>query len=438
MPLDLLSFVDAQTFWEAPLLWALSAYIVLLLVVALVLVGFTLRLRQQNEEKAQLWQSLEARWEPLLMAVIAQQAWPDALHAAVKPHETFYFVDFLMRYAEKLTGTAYDTLCQLAEPYLGGIAQRAHQGDTEQRARAILTLNALSPQAYQQVIVQGLDDPAPLVVMLTATALAEQHQAAYLSPILEKIARFDTWSQNYLINLMVQLGRETPERLRDEVHNPQHPAWVRVVLLKALSELHDWQALPLAEQILAQEPDRDLQAAALYLLGRLGHAEHAERVRQKVRSHDFVIRLHAVKALERLATSEDETLLCELVEDDSLWIARHAMEALKQARLFEVLYTLAHADHPRHLLAQQVLYDFESVEALSFLVTRADFAEEARRWLMTLSNKNHPLGWKRLQNVLRVPMHPAVKTAIETYWPPNAPPPAEEARMQLSQLPAET
>lgn len=420
-----------------PLLWALSIYILLLLFVALVLVGFTLRLRRQNEQKAERWQSLEARWEPLLMAVMAQQAWPEDLHAAVKPHETFYFVDFLMRYAEKLTGAAYETLCQLAEPYLGGIAQRAHQGDTEQRARAILTLNALSPQTYQQVIVRGLDDAAPLVVMLTATALAEQHQATYLSTILEKIARFDTWSQNYLVNLLVQLGREAPECLRDEVGNVQHPAWVRVVLLKALGELHDWQALPLAEQILALEPNRDLQAAALYLLGRLGHAEHAELVRQKVRSSDFVIRLHAVKALERLATSKDEALLSELVNDDSLWVARHAMEALKAARLFDVLYALAHTEHPRHLLAQQVLYDYDSVEALSFLVTRAEFAEDARRWLMTLSHKNHPLGWKRLQNVLRVPMHPDVKAAIETYWPPNAPPQAEEARLQLRQLPVE-
>ncbi|MBF2055243.1 MAG: HEAT repeat domain-containing protein [Candidatus Sericytochromatia bacterium] len=434
MPLDRLI---VSHFWQEPLLWALIVYIVLLLCVALILVGFTLRLRHQNEKKAELWQSLEARWEPLLMAVIGQQAWPDKLHAAVKAHETFYFVDFLMRYAEKLTGGAYDTLCQLAQPYLAGIAQRAHQGDTEQRARAILTLNALSPQAYQQVIVQGLDDPAPLVVMLTASALAEQHQARYLSVILEKIARFETWSQNYLINLLVQLGREATERLREEVMNAQHPAWVRVVLLKALGELHDWQALPLAEQILAVASERDLQAAALYLLGRLGHAEHAALVRQKVRSSDFVIRLHAVKALERLATAKDEALLSELVNDESLWIARHAMEALKTARLFEVLYGLAHAEHPRHLLAQQVLYDFESVEALSFLVTRAAFADDTRRWLMELSHKNHPLGWKRLQTVLRVTMHPDVKTAIETYWPPNAPPQAEEARLQLRQLTVE-
>jgi len=356
--LSSIQVIFTDSFFQQPwLLLALSAYILVLLGVALALVIFTLRLRRSNEHKALFWQALEARWEPLLMKIIAREAWPEHLHQQVQAHEAFYFVDFLTRYAEKLTGHAHDTLSQLAEPYLGGIAERARTGDTEQRARAILTLSALAPQKYAEVILQGLDDSAPLVVMLTARALAEQHQARYLTVILDKIALFETWSQNYLVNLLVELGRESPEALRQELNQTERPAWIRVVIVKALTELHDWQALPLAEVLLRQEPDRDLQAAALYLLGHLGHAQHAEIVRQKCHSADFVIRLHAIKAMVRLAGPEDEALLRAQLADPSQWVALHAIEALKSARLFGVLQELAQSEDPRREMAQQALVD---------------------------------------------------------------------------------
>lgn len=389
---DFLKLIYKELFSNS-LLVLLIGYLLILLLVALLLVLFTLRLHRNNEAKSRMWRSLEARWEPILMEILGQEKWPDSFSELVEEGEELFFVDFLMRYAEKLSGKSRETITELAQPYLPRLAERISGGDAEQRARAVLTLSTLAPKAYEAQIVASLHDESPLVCMLATRSLADNHAIQYTGEILDKITRFQTWSQNYLISTLVSLACENPEVLRHHLTEAERPTWVRIVILKALTELNDWQAMPLAVEFLNNDADRELQAAALQFITRLGHDGLLDLIRTKCHSPDFVIRLHAVKALAQLGNPDDHALLKELLSDTSQWIAYQAAYALRDTHSFETLMSVAHSDHPRADLAQQVLYDFHSKENLDFLCQKAEFAEQIPQWTHLLKLHKSPQKW---------------------------------------------
>ncbi len=383
-----------------PLIISLIAYVGILVIMAVLLVIITLRLHHANQKKAAKWAEMEARWKPLLMRVLAGEAWPDEIQTSIGDGEGLYFIDYLMRYAEKLSGETRRRATALADPYLPKLLSRVHKGDAEQRARAILTLSILAPEDHQDRMVQALEDESPLVATMAARALAENGEINYLNPILEKMPRFRSWSQTYLVSMLVSLGKDQPEYLREALVLTHQPNWVKTVIMKALTEINDWNALPLAVQFLQEDADREVQAASLQFLARIGHDGLLDLIRQKCRHDDFVIRLNAVKALANLGTPEDRELLLQLLHDPSQWIALQAAQALKATHNLEDLLQVAESTHPRAELAREVLYDLESRETIEFLSRTEHFAEHAAQWMRTVKRKDIRDTWKLVQQIL--------------------------------------
>lgn len=385
---------------QSYLLIGLLVYIVILILVALGLAVMTLRLHNSNEEKAQRWRDLEERWEPPLMKVLAGDDWPDNLLKDIQEGEQLFFIDFLMRYAEKLYGEPLKTVRKLSEPYLDSISRRVTGGDPEQRARAVLTLSTLAPERFSSAIQGALDDESPLVAMLAARSLADRNEASMTPLVLSKIQRFNSWNQGYLISLLVNLSRENPELLREELVKAEHAPWVKVIIVQSLGELNDWHSLPLCVDLLNQESDREVQAAALQVIGKLGHDGLKGIVRSKCQDEDFVIRLNAIKALSALGDESDKELLRNALDDESRWIATQAAYGLKRSQNFEVLKQLSQSDHPRKELAAQVLYDYHSENAVRYLSRQLEFSSHVSEWIHLLENRNLPEDWALLQEIL--------------------------------------
>ncbi|MGV3526058.1 MAG: HEAT repeat domain-containing protein [Candidatus Sericytochromatia bacterium] len=406
--------------WSQLVLLFLCLCIGVLLLCTVGLVMLTLHFHHTNARKAEFWKLRENKWEPLVTAVMAGQQTVREAHHLVSDTEQLYFVDFLMRYARRVTGRSLEKVRALAFPYLPALAQKAEQGDEEQRARAIWTLSLLGPDTYRPVIVRALNDEAPLVNMLAARSLADGHGIEYLPLVLERLERFRAWSPNYLTSMLVALAQPAPEKLREALTQSQ-PEWVKVLLLKALTELNDSQSLGTAAHLLSSAPEPEVLCAALQLVGKLGSSHYKKLVSTLCQHADFGVRLHAVKALHRLGNREDEALLRQCFEDPSQWIAREAALGLREMGALEVLEELAQSEHPRANLAKQMLQDWDSDKMIGQAVRSSSFLKHIPTWLNKLSRQPRGEGWRQLQKVLAQPeIHPEVQRELIRQLPSEA------------------
>lgn len=345
---------------------------------------FTFSMRRRNQRKAHFWGELEARWEPILDQIVAGQAPPQTLHSLVKPEESLYLVDLLMRRCLAAKAEDKPIYRELAAPYLDTLAQRVQTGDQEQRARAVLTLTVLGEHRFLSVFIKALEDKSPLVSLLAARALATWGEPIVAEHLLPALQRFEAWNPNVLASLLVSLGKTVAPALRNSLRNPQHSPWVRTIALKALAELRDPLATPLALEVLRQEQDINLQIAAIQLLGQLGGSEHIPLIRRCYHSPFFPVRLHALRALARLGGSADQGIFRQALDDPSPWVAMEAAQSLKKSGHYHVLQEMDLMAHPRSELASQILGEFNSLEFVEQSVKNPAFAAHVGRLFQQL------------------------------------------------------
>lgn len=418
MNLELKSLFNLDT--PTLLLTGLVVYILVLLIIALGLVILTIYLHNNNEKKAQKWKKLESSWEPLMGQIITNTISVQEVHQQIQPEEGLFFVDFLTRYSLRLSGASRQLIEQLAAPWLPKLADRVTTGDEEQRARAIFTLSALGSKPFQVVIASALDDEVPLVSMLAAQSLAENHAIDYLPDLLRHMDHFKAWSPTYLTSMLVKISETNPQKLRQSITHGDYPIWIQTVAIRALSELNDIDSIPYALSLLESNADPELQSASLDLLGKLGFEEHKSLVRNKAQDPRFVIRLHAVKALTHLGDQQDLKLFQKLLDDPSQWIAYQAAQGLKAIGANEILEQLADSNHARANLAQQVLFDLDE-KLLLTSAQSASFAERVPAWIRNTIRNPSSDAWHRVQGILFHPhTHPDVKQAISQSLTPEA------------------
>ncbi|MEX2584169.1 MAG: HEAT repeat domain-containing protein [Gemmatimonadota bacterium] len=301
--------------------------------VLLIAVGFTcvaLRYNTRNNRKALLRQSLEAHWTPRLLPLLAGGD-PAPLLAAVIPSERLFFVDFLFRYAIRLKGEERDILSGAAAPFLPELVTRLDVGgdaNAEQRARAVRTLGTLGGSHHLPVLVAALDDPAPLVVMTAARALALRGYAALVELLLERSERFREWHPRFFASRVATDG---------------------------LAELNDLGAASVATAVLPGTDDRDLQCACLRLLERVGKAADAAAVRPLIHSADPMVRQSAIAAIGTLGDLKDLPALRDALTEPDLWLALNAARALRKLGDEAWLSRLARTEESMSLIAAQVL-----------------------------------------------------------------------------------
>lgn len=316
---------------------------------------YTLFLRVLNARKARFWDRLEMIWEPLLLEVLVQREPPQALWRCVEESEKLHFVDFVLRFARKLRGTEYESLCRLVQPFLAGLIEHLDKGDLYQRSRAVYTLGALAFRQYTQEILRALGDPAPLVVMVALRSLARRENFEFAPYVLEKIGRFGSWNIRFLASMIAEVGYEIAPLLRSRLMDLSEPKYVRIVCTEALLQLNDLGAGDLAETIIRTEEDPELLAANLRLLKRVGRTHALSSVRRLTHSPHMIVRTHALSVLGSIGSPEDSECLKSNLKYPSPWVVLHAARALKALGQLEILEQFSTTGHPRSSAALEVL-----------------------------------------------------------------------------------
>ncbi len=333
----------------------LAITIIVSLILVVVFAIYTIYLRLRNIRKAKYWQRLEALWEPAVLNILTGESTRESVKNLVDPRESVYFIDYCLRFAQRLSGEEADTIRRLVEPYLPALAQRLQKGDPAQRARAARTLSMLSFKQYYEVIESALDDPSPLVAMIAARALAQRGSPGCIAAVMERLHRFENWSQSYLASMLTTVDPESAPILRNALQDTNKEARVRTVAADALRAINDLESGDSATAVLTEKIDRDLMAAVLRLLGTVGRPEHLQNVRPLAKSDDFVVRAQAFRVLGELGGASEFEILRQGLEDESPWTAIQAARGLREAGGEDLLREFAARDHPRSELAYQVL-----------------------------------------------------------------------------------
>lgn len=328
-----------------------------LIVMALVFASYTILLRARNELSARRWKRLGALWEePVLNAVLDPDTAP-RVHEVVEPRYRLHFVRFVLEYSRRVKGEERAALRALALPYLGPLAARTRSARVEVRTRAVQTLGTLGLPAYAAEVVAALDDRSPLVAMVAARALCREEHPEYLRDVLPRLARFEGWSRGFLASMLAAVGPAAAPALRETLGDETRAPAARAVAADALRLLSDLQSADTAAHVAAQEHEPELVAAALRLLTLVGRPEHIAVIRDRCTSRDSSVRASAVAALGTLALEEDRLRLLGAMSDESPWVAIAGARALIAAGGRAALRELSDSDHPRALLAQQVLLE---------------------------------------------------------------------------------
>jgi len=320
--------------------------------VSLALTALILRIR--NDRKAGHWQRLEELWETKTLEVVTETRPPEAVWAVVAPKEELHFVNFLLRFARRLTGTERKRVDDLAAPYLDRLLPQLKGRQPERRARAIQTLATLGQRRYHAQIERSLADPSPLVSMVAARSLARRESPDFAVSILGHLHRFGHWRPSFLASMLASVGPAVAPALRKALADPAFDPKVRAVAADALRELNDYAAGDVAAAALTTTTDKELLIAALGLLAQVGRAEHLPAVRRHLTAPEAIVRARVASVLGRIGSAEDIKRLEDTFNDPSPWVALRAAEALHERR-DPALAALAASDHPRAPLARQML-----------------------------------------------------------------------------------
>jgi len=338
-----------------PLAWAVGG--LLLASFLFTAYAFSLRLRSTGRERRRA--GLEASWRTAILDVLSggTQA---ALLSRIEASDRLMFAEFLLDFERRLKGPERELVHGMAQPVLLAVLPLLEHRDPYRRARAVQILGALGLPAYAGPVVRALADDSDLVAMLAARSLARHGNVEHVPEVTQCITRFETWSSGYLASLLVTFGPAAAGELRSLLHEAATPARQRTVVALALSDLNDLASADLAFQLLTVEKDPELVGALLGLLRELGRPEHVSAARALTSSETASVRMAAFRTLGVLGEEgEDVEVLMRGLDDPSPWVATHAARSLRQLGHSERLSALLGTEHPRALLAGQVLQEAE-------------------------------------------------------------------------------
>lgn len=203
-----------ESYLREPALTLLIIGIVVFTAAALILALAAVLLRLGNDRKARRWGRLEAAWEPACLDVVVGQEPLERMWALVAPRDRRYFLNFLLRFAKRVSGPERRIVDELAEPYLDLVVPQLRYRTPERRARAVQTLSKLGRRRYANRLLQALDDPSPLVAMVAARALARRESPDFAGAILQRLHRFDQWRPSFLASMLAAMGPAVAPTLR--------------------------------------------------------------------------------------------------------------------------------------------------------------------------------------------------------------------------------
>lgn len=329
--------------------------VLILLGIGFFFVLFTFFLRVRNEREARLWAELKTSWEPALLEILADPEKTQPLWDQVGPGQHLLFLEFILRYAQRLGGAEKEILQKVADPYLPDIVPRLNHRLMSSRVRAVQTLGTLGLPRFLPELKTAIGDPSPFVAAMAARLLAHEvgaEAAPELCASLERLKNFRTW---YLADMMVAMGPGAVPTIREALGNENLPPRTRAVAAHSLSVLMDLGSADLAAKLAAKENDPELVTTLLRLLAQVGTTAHQSAARAHLDSQEFFIRAAATRTVAELGSREDLPVLIEKLSDSSSWVRLAAARGVYRLGGRETLLSMTRRDDPSAPLFRQVL-----------------------------------------------------------------------------------
>ncbi len=345
---------DGASF-EQRLLLVLSDSVLVLLLLTFAFGMLALGLRLQHNRYERMWSGLYQLWEVDILDVLSGDMSPVEFRKLIKPEHELNFVRFLAPYGWRLRGSDLSTLKALAQHYMPHVARQLQHKDPGVRAWAVNVINLFGMPDYEFEIFKSLEDKASVVVMFAASTLLAQKRVHYIMPVMDHMQRFDKWNVNAMASLISGMGQDAVPVLESIYLNPNRDTRTRVVAALALANFGDYAIADAAAALLSSTRDTDFVVATLRLLSKVGLEHHRAAVKDLSVMPSEVLRINAMRTLRALCTQEDREFLLEAMNDESPWVARQAVAALKDLGAVDLLEKLVAEGHPRSTLARQVL-----------------------------------------------------------------------------------
>ncbi len=345
---------DSESF-EHRLLLVLSDSVLVLLLLTFLFGLLALGLRLQHYRYDRMWLGLYQLWEVDILDVLSGDMSPIEFRKLIKPEHELNFVRFLAPYGWRLRGSDLSTLKALAQHYMPHVARQLRHKDPGVRAWAVNVVNLFGMPDYEFEIFKALEDKASVVVMFAASTLLGQKRVHYITPVMDHLQRFDKWNINAMASLLSGMGPDAVPVLEKIYLNPNRDTRTRVVAALALANFGDYAVADAAAALLGSTRDTELVVATLRLLSKVGLAHHRDVVKDLSVTSSEVLRINAMRTLRAICTQEDREFLLQAMSDESPWVARQAIGALKDLGAVDLLEKLVQDGHPRATLARQVL-----------------------------------------------------------------------------------
>lgn len=335
----------------------LLPFLVLVTGCAVAFVGASLVLRARNNRIARRWALLEARWDPVMLDLLAGTGPDDALFRLIEPVDQRRFVEYLMRYSRRIRGPERHHLARLARPYLYTVSGELRHRSVERRARAVQTLGELGLEDYRGDLLAALDDPAPLVVMIAAVALSREYRAEDALRVIGSVSRLELLNHRLLVSMLQRLGPQAAWAFRKTLADRGQPPKLRTIAAKVLALFNDQAAGEIAARAIETTDDLDLRVALLQIIARVGAAEHLPLARRLADDPAAAVRGAAVRILGVQGGGDDVPILVRALDDPVSWVAIHAAEALRRSGRSDLLEAVAAARERRSsIISREVLF----------------------------------------------------------------------------------
>ncbi len=333
----------------------LTGLILILLTLAVVFAVVVFLLRLRNEREDRLWAKLKGTWEPILLEALSDSRRLSDLWDQVEDKDQLHFLEFALRYAQRLGGAERDVLKQAAAPYLQKVLPLLGHRRVGIRARAVQTLGTLGLPDYLPEVNAAVDDPSPFVAALAARLMARQATPEIAQGFCRKLTRFKTFRSWYLVDMVVEMGPGAVPAIRDTLSDPACPVQIRAVAADSLSVLGDLASADLAGELAEKEDDPTLLTSLMRLLAQVGTGAHAHAARGHLDSEEFFLRAAATRTLSELGNEDHLPLLVEKLGDPSAWVRMAAARGVYRIGGKKALGALSRDEDPARPLFRQVL-----------------------------------------------------------------------------------
>jgi hypothetical protein len=266
-------------------------------------------------------------WRPLFFESIEEM--PQKL-PVILASDRFTLMQLYNSIQESIVGEAKGHINVLARRV--GIARDAlklmRRGKLTRRLTAIIAVGNLHEETAKDYLESLLQDKSAPLSLLAAHALLRIDPQSAIARIAVLCGSRRDWSPVRVIEMLNEAGTETIAGPLSKVA-ADASADESIRVLGFLEATRCAAAFPIVRDILGRKDlDDRMIVACLRLFAEFAVSEDLPLIRGYLLHQNWCVRLHAVKALGRLGSKDDENLFISLLDDDNWWVRFRTAQAL--------------------------------------------------------------------------------------------------------------